>query len=214
MLLTNQFIAVAVAMASLAITGAAQAQPGDNPTSTVPAVTTLPSTGVAVVSEGFSNSVPEQPWWQVPPRKHSQEPLPARRSHRSAPKTEVPPETQPVRLRWVLSGDILFDSGSAKLSVAAESQLAGIVAQAQVHQRCRIDITGYTDNVPDPAYPDGNTGLSLARAKAVARYFRIAGLSGDTVITRGDGDANPVRNNATAQGRQINRRVVISLTSR
>jgi outer membrane protein OmpA-like peptidoglycan-associated protein len=212
-LLTNKFILVpvAVVLASLTITGVAKAQPSSKITSTVAPTTTLPSTGGTGFGGVFSDSVPEEPWWQIPPRKHSQEVLPPKRSHLPAPKTEAPANPQPVHLRWVLSGDILFDSGSAKLSVAAESQLAGIVAQAQLHPGCLVDITGYTDNVPD-GYPGGNLGLSLARAREVASYFGIAGLSGDRMTTAGDGAADPVGDNASAQGRQLNRRVVISLT--
>src|ERR1035438_1117682 len=43
----------------------------------------------------FTNSVPETPWWQVAP----------------APAPSVPPG--PVTDQWTLSGDVLFDSGSA-----------------------------------------------------------------------------------------------------
>lgn len=206
MLLTSKFIlvSVAVTLASFTVGGVAQAQPNPTTKSTVASATTLPSTGGTGFAVGFSNRVPEQPWWQVPP------PEPARSA---APKTKTPAKPRPVHLNWVLSGDILFDTGSAKLSGAAESQLAGIVAQAQLHPGCRINITGYTDNVPDPVYPDGNPGLSRARARAVAGYFARAGLSGDSLSTHGDGSADPVADNATAQGRQLNRRVVIGLTS-
>ena len=218
MLLGNKFIlvSIAVTVASLTISNVANAEPNSKTTSTAALTTTVPSTGGSGFGGGFSDSVPEQPWWQISPPKPSPSAprrvkAPPKPSPSAPRKGKALPKPQPVHLSWVLSGDILFNSGSATLSVAAESQLAGVVAQAQLHLGCRIAITGYTDSVPY-SRPGGNAGLSLARAKAVARYFATTGLSADTITTRGDGSADPVGNNSTTQGRQLNRRVDISLT--
>lgn len=208
MLLTNKCILVwvVVTVSSFTVGGVAQAQPiPATMKSTVAPTTRLPTTAGTGFGGSFSNSVPEQPWWQMHP------PKPVRSDSR---KAKAPTKPQPIHLSWALSGDILFTSGSATLSVAADSQLVGIVAQAQLHPGCSIDITGYTDNVPDPTYPGGNSGLSLARARAVAKYFVTAGLSGDAITAKGYGAADPVGNEGTPQGRQLNRRVLISLVSK
>ncbi len=160
------------------------------PSSAVPA----PQSSAGVTDTLFTNSVPEAPWWQAAP--------PARGD-----------PTQPVSLQWNLSGDVLFDTGSATLSLAADSQLTGVVAQALLHPGARIVIRGYTDNTPDPAFPDGNQGLSEARAEAVASYLRSVGVGGDQITAAGYAFADPVADNATDAGRQQNRRVAITLTA-
>jgi outer membrane protein OmpA-like peptidoglycan-associated protein len=141
----------------------------------------------------FSNSVPEAPWWD-------------KVRHAATP-------SGPTSLTWTLSGDILFDSGSANLSAAALSQLSGVLTVAQRHCDAAITVIGYTDSVPDPTFPGGNQGLSSARADTVANVFEAADISGDHLQADGGGTTNPVGNNDTASGRQANRRVVIELSA-
>jgi len=141
----------------------------------------------------FSNSVPEIPWWD------------------KVEHTVTPPA--PTTLSWTLSGDILFDSGSATLSPSARSQLSGILATAQQHCAATITVLGYTDSVPDPTFPGGNQGLSVARADAVANVIGAANIYGDHVHAEGEGTSNPVGDNTTTSGRQANRRVVIKLSA-
>lgn len=141
----------------------------------------------------FSNSVPETPWWD------------------KVEHTVTPPA--PTTLSWTLSGDILFDSGSATLSPSAVSQLSGILATAQQHCDATITVLGYTDSVPDPTFPGGNQGLSVARADAVANIIETADIYGDHAHAEGEGASNPVGDNTTTRGRQNNRRVVVELSA-
>lgn len=148
---------------------------------------------VANVPTSFSDSVPETPWWDKIARP--KEPL------------------APTALTWTLSGDILFDSGSATLSPSALSQLSGILGVAQQHCDATITVLGYTNSVPDPTFPGGNQGLSSARAAAVADIIKAAKVYGDHVQAAGEGASSPVGDNDTAAGRQANRRVVIYLSA-
>ena len=72
-----------------------------------------------------------------------------------------------------------------------------------------MTVTGYTDAIGSAAV---NDGLSLARARAVVQALR-ADLGGASVQFRAEaqGKGEPVAANSTAAGRQLNRRVVITL---
>ena len=69
-------------------------------------------------------------------------------------------------------------------------------------------VTGYTDNVGPVAY---NLDLSRRRATTIARWLEQHGIPGTRISIAWDGKANPVASNATAQGRQKNRRVTVTV---
>ena len=79
----------------------------------------------------------------------------------------------------------------------------------------KIEVKGYTDNVPiGPelrARFAGNAELSKARAQSVADVLIAQGVPASIITTGGFGDANPVAPNDTAQGRARNRRVVMDI---
>ncbi len=109
-----------------------------------------------------------------------------------------------------IEGTVLFDSGQAKLKPGADTILAEI---AQVIQDRfaghEIYVFGHTDNEPikDSGWSD-NYELSCQRALTVLRSLRSrdAGLS---IMAGGWGEGQPLSDNATAQGKQVNRRVEI-----
>jgi outer membrane protein OmpA-like peptidoglycan-associated protein len=68
----------------------------------------------------------------------------------------------------------------------------------------KLDIDGFTDSVGSDEY---NQTLSDKRAEAVRDYLVSSGVSMNNVAARGMGKANPVADNSTAAGRQLNRRV-------
>jgi outer membrane protein OmpA-like peptidoglycan-associated protein len=108
-----------------------------------------------------------------------------------------------------LQGDVLFDIDSAVIRSDAKpilSQLAEFVRLMDVDE---VMIAGYTDTTGDADY---NLGLSRQRANAVSDYLRERGaLSHVNVIVQGRGEQQPVATNETAEGRQRNRRVEITL---
>ena len=70
-------------------------------------------------------------------------------------------------------------------------------------------VTGYTDSVGDEAY---NQRLSERRAQAVADYLASHGIAAGRLVASGKGAADPVADNASAEGRAKNRRVVLRRT--
>lgn len=100
--------------------------------------------------------------------------------------------------------DILFASGKAVLQPRARETLSQIAGILLVVPEYRISIEGHTDNV---GRPQANLKLSQERAAAVRSYLAASQISPALMTTRGYGDTRPVASNATAAGRQQNRRV-------
>lgn len=104
----------------------------------------------------------------------------------------------------VSMSDVLFDFNQATLKPGAKLRLAKVSGIILAYPDLKLEIDGFTDNKGTPEY---NMGLSDRRAKAVQAFLVTQGVGPDTVTTRGYGDSNPVASNATAAGRQQNRRV-------
>ncbi|MDQ0011300.1 chemotaxis protein MotB [Luteibacter jiangsuensis] len=109
--------------------------------------------------------------------------------------------------------DILFPVGVAKLQAPAEDvlrKLAGILSPFPNAMR----VEGYTDNTPiaTATFPS-NWELSAARAATVARLLTTTGVDPHRVGIIGWGEFRPTADNATDEGRNRNRRVLIVVMS-
>ena len=74
----------------------------------------------------------------------------------------------------------------------------------QVNNTLVIEINGYTDNVGDD---DANLMLSKKRSESVKRFLTQNGIDEGRIKTLYFGESQPIEDNATAAGRQKNRRV-------
>ena len=110
----------------------------------------------------------------------------------------------------VLTDRVLFDSGQANLKPAGLPLLAEIANLLNVDRTHPIVVEGHTDNVPisSAQYPS-NWELSTARATTVVRYLISQGVDRNRLSAAGYADLHPIASNATAAGRQKNRRVEI-----
>src|SRR5438445_11633878 len=81
------------------------------------------------------------------------------------------------------------------------AKLAGILL---AYPDLRLEVDGHTDSVGSDAY---NQQLSEKRAASVRDYLAQQGIPISSVVVRGFGKTQPVASNATAAGRQQNRRV-------
>jgi chemotaxis protein MotB len=124
------------------------------------------------------------------------------------------------QLKVTLVNDVLFAEGGWTLNAKGEETLAKIAPALSNLPGQQIIVQGFTDNVPisgalKARFPS-NLELSSARADDVVRYLTSKGVPSGTISAQGFGDARPVANNDTAQGRAKNRRVeiVISAASR
>ncbi|MEF3046434.1 OmpA family protein [Pseudotabrizicola sp. L79] len=99
---------------------------------------------------------------------------------------------------------ITFPPGSAEIDGAT----AGIMdALAEVLEDCpaiTMEIAGYTDSQGSES---GNQALSQARAEAVLLALQGRGVDVSGLDARGYGEANPIADNGTEEGREANRRI-------
>ncbi|MCX7513162.1 flagellar motor protein MotD [Frateuria sp. STR12] len=109
--------------------------------------------------------------------------------------------------------DILFPSGVARLSQPA-GKVLGSIAGILAPFANPLRIEGYTDDKPinTAVYPS-NWELSAARAASVARLFTESGVSPTRMGIIGWGQFRPAADNATAEGRNRNRRVLVVVLS-
>lgn len=112
-----------------------------------------------------------------------------------------------------LRTDILFPSGVARISPQADSvldELANILRPFPNPVR----IEGYTDDRPiNTALYPSNWELSAARAASVARLFSEEGIDPQRLGIVGWSEYRPSADNATEDGRNHNRRVLVVILS-
>jgi len=104
--------------------------------------------------------------------------------------------------------DANFDVGKSVLRPVARARLDSLAMELNTPaaRSVNITITGYTDSVGSEAY---NLKLGMARATSVKTYLASKGVDASRMIADSRGEADPVAPNSTAEGRQLNRRVVI-----
>jgi outer membrane protein OmpA-like peptidoglycan-associated protein len=102
--------------------------------------------------------------------------------------------------------DVLFDTGKFDLRPIAREKLARLGGIVLAHPGLKLDIEGHTDSTGSDAL---NQKLSDQRADSVRKYLIEQGLPETSLIAVGFGSSMPVADNATAAGRQQNRRVEI-----
>ncbi len=129
-----------------------------------------------------------------------------------AGRLDVLREGNEIVVRLVNQG--LFESGQADAS-GAWSDTFGRLAEAANLTRGPLRIEGHTDNqaIRSLAFPS-NMALSESRATSVGRALTAGGLRDPSRInTQGFGDARPVADNASADGRRENRRVELRVAN-
>lgn len=112
---------------------------------------------------------------------------------------------------WMLSMPerLLFPSNESSVSPDQQQRISDIAAKLVSVGIATARIEGHTDSTGTSAY---NLTLSQARAQAVAGPMQAGGMqfTADQVVGRGE--TLPLSSNATAEGRQDNRRVVVIVT--
>ncbi|MBX7069581.1 MAG: OmpA family protein [Microthrixaceae bacterium] len=105
----------------------------------------------------------------------------------------------------------LFATGSAELNPQYTGILGLGIAAMKLNPNARMVVTGYTDSQGDPAR---NEALSVERATAVVDYMvATGGIDRARFDAIGAGDRNPVADNATPEGRRLNRRIDVKLVN-
>lgn len=120
-------------------------------------------------------------------------------------------ETEAESVTVSIGSDVLFDSSSAELSPEAEQVLDDAVQRIQEHEPGPVTVIGHTDDVDDDAF---NLDLSQRRAEAVAQALTpLIDTTDHPLETEGKGEAEPIADNSTSEGRAENRRVELLITA-
>jgi len=113
---------------------------------------------------------------------------------------------------YTISGSGLFDFDKATIRPDLQAKLDKLIAESpKLREKgySSVTIVGHTDSVGSEAY---NQDLSERRANAVADYLSAgADVPREVFVTSGMGESQPVATNETDEGRQLNRRVEVTI---
>ncbi|WP_409978064.1 OmpA family protein [Pseudomonas sp. C9-3] len=109
----------------------------------------------------------------------------------------------------VTFGDVLFDTGKAELRSGSVRNLQQLADFLRDNPERRVRVEGFTDSVGGDDY---NQQLSERRAQSVAFALQRLGVAPDRTISAGYGKEYPVASNASAESRQMNRRVEVIIS--
>ncbi|MBD2713846.1 OmpA family protein [Microvirga sp. STR05] len=109
-----------------------------------------------------------------------------------------------------LEETVLFDTDKAEIKPTATRALSEIAASVgRRYGKSQVRVMGFADSRGDKSY---NRELSAKRAEAVKKWLSQNGGMGDARVSiEPMGETAPVASNATAEGRQQNRRVEIAV---
>jgi outer membrane protein OmpA-like peptidoglycan-associated protein len=118
---------------------------------------------------------------------------------------ELPEEVK--KYTGVIEG-IYFDTAKATIRAKSYPTLDAAVKVLADYPALRVEISGHTDS---NGKRDKNLVLSQDRANSVKAYLVGKGIAEDRIVTRGAGPDEPIGDNKTSSGRQMNRRIEFKL---
>jgi OmpA-OmpF porin, OOP family len=121
------------------------------------------------------------------------------------------PSAQVSDDKWFDFDRLLFDTGKTSLQPASQEQLNNIAQIMKAYPGVKIRIGGYTDNTGNA---DQNVKLSQERADNVMAALTTLGVDASRMDAKGYGEANPIADNSTEEGRQKNRRISLRVTEK
>jgi outer membrane protein OmpA-like peptidoglycan-associated protein len=119
-----------------------------------------------------------------------------------------------IRLSPIVAGkpivlkNIFFESGSSTLLPTSMAELDKLREFLEKNPTTNIEIAGHTDNVGSDV---DNLKLSQARAQSVVDFLSARGIAPARLTAKGYGESKPLADNATPEGRTLNRRTEFSI---
>jgi outer membrane protein OmpA-like peptidoglycan-associated protein len=111
-------------------------------------------------------------------------------------------------IKITFDSGILFDVNKATLKEKSKTDLTNLAAILQKYPDTNILLEGHTDNTGTDEY---NLELSRLRAQSVANFLSGAGVNASRFTIMGYGESQPIADNATDEGRALNRRVEVAI---
>lgn len=106
------------------------------------------------------------------------------------------------------SSKITFEPSSATIDASALGTIDDIAEVLRLCGDIRLEIQGHTDS---QGREEMNASLSQARAQSVLNELRARRVLTSTYSAKGYGEANPIADNETEEGREANRRIEFRL---
>jgi outer membrane protein OmpA-like peptidoglycan-associated protein len=107
-----------------------------------------------------------------------------------------------------MPGDVTFDTNSSDIKPGFYEVLRSVAIVLKEFEKTSIHVSGYTDSTGTFQH---NFTLSERRAESVGAFLASQGIHRARLFTQGKGPENPVAPNDTPHGRQMNRRVELTL---
>lgn len=108
---------------------------------------------------------------------------------------------------FILQGMTTFEAGKSTLTDKAKTEIKKLAEIMKKYPDSKWRIEGHTDSQGSSEF---NKKLSQERADAVKKYLISLGIKAENLIAEGMGENYPIADNKTEEGRQKNRRVVIT----
>jgi outer membrane protein OmpA-like peptidoglycan-associated protein len=107
-----------------------------------------------------------------------------------------------------MPGNVTFAFDSGDISAAFYPVLDSVALVLEKYDQTFVEVAGHTDNKGTEIY---NQALSERRSASVVSYLVSRDVRPDRFISVGAGELRPVASNETEAGRQLNRRVEITI---
>jgi outer membrane protein OmpA-like peptidoglycan-associated protein len=107
-----------------------------------------------------------------------------------------------------MPGNVTFDTDSAALRPQFFGVLNSVGKVLTEYDKTVVEVAGHTDSTGSDSH---NMALSQRRANTVGEYLYTQGIMDQRIMTVGMGEHHPIADNSTSEGRQMNRRVEITL---
>ena len=111
-------------------------------------------------------------------------------------------------LAVTFKSDVLFDVNSSTLKAGAYTEIDRVAKVLVQYPQTTIQIAGHTDSSGAESY---NQTLSERRGMSVQNALSGQGVDATRMQVIGFGEGQPIADNATEAGRQLNRRVVVTI---
>ncbi|MFY3333836.1 OmpA family protein [Achromobacter xylosoxidans] len=111
-------------------------------------------------------------------------------------------------LKVNIPSNVSFDTDKTDLKSALLPVLDSVARSLNQHPELRAKVVGHTDSTGALAH---NQTLSVNRARSVTDYLSRQGVAVTRLSVEGRGPSDPIGDNATAEGRALNRRVEVYL---
>lgn len=111
-------------------------------------------------------------------------------------------------IKITFDSGILFDVDKSELRAEAKENIAKLAVILNKYEDTNILLEGHTDSDGSEEY---NLDLSERRAHSVQGYLAMQNVASGRMTATWYGETQPIADNATAEGKQANRRVEVAI---